>query len=285
MPGSAKILVVDNDESTRTMLRVVLESEDFSVTAVGTVAEALAEITQHGFDVLISDLNIGHPSDGFVVVSAMRRVRPETLTFILTGYPDFQAALEALRQHVHAYLIKGTPIEDLIGNIRTGLAGGHPPTNNPKSKRVAAVVEENRDKVIEEWLRRVNANEELRMVELSEADRKDHVPGLLEEAIANALDEANAEKRKQAAEQHGTIRYHQGYSIPMLITEARLLQNLIAECVQHNFLMIDLSNLMPDIIKMSDTVSMELEQSVRAFAALQGWRSRRHQARGEPKEG
>jgi ActR/RegA family two-component response regulator len=39
------------------------------------------------FDVLISDLNIGHPADGFVVVSAMRRTQPDTLTFILTGYP------------------------------------------------------------------------------------------------------------------------------------------------------------------------------------------------------
>ncbi|MFZ1139100.1 MAG: hypothetical protein WAN76_07980 [Candidatus Sulfotelmatobacter sp.] len=57
MSGAAKVLVVNDEENIKTMLRVVLESEDFSVTAVGTVAEALAQITQFRFDVLISVLN------------------------------------------------------------------------------------------------------------------------------------------------------------------------------------------------------------------------------------
>ena len=65
MAGVTKVLVVDDEESVRTMLRVVLESEDFTVTTVGTVPEALAQITQFRFDVLISDLNIGHPADGW----------------------------------------------------------------------------------------------------------------------------------------------------------------------------------------------------------------------------
>jgi DNA-binding NtrC family response regulator len=128
------------------MLRMVLESEDFAVTTVGTVPEALAQITQFRFDVLISDLNLGHPADGFVVVSAMRRTRPETFTFILTGYPGFETALEALRQHVHDYLIQGTPIEELIEKIKTGLAIGQPSTRPAESKRVPAVIEENKDR-------------------------------------------------------------------------------------------------------------------------------------------
>jgi hypothetical protein len=38
---------------------------------------SLGLITERKFDVLISDLNIGHPGDGFTVVSAMRRLQPE----------------------------------------------------------------------------------------------------------------------------------------------------------------------------------------------------------------
>lgn len=93
-----KILIVDDDENIRTMLQQVLDSEGFAVTTAGTVRDALALISQCKFDVLISDLNVGHPSDGFVIVSAMRRTHPEALTFILTGYPDFDSALEAIRQ-------------------------------------------------------------------------------------------------------------------------------------------------------------------------------------------
>ena len=210
MSRAPKILVVDDEENIRTMLRMVLESENFVVTTVGTVPEALAEISQCRFDVLVSDLNVGHPADGFVVVSAMRRTHPETLTFILTGYPGFETALEALRQHVNDYLIKGTPIEQLVEKIKAGLATGQPSTHPHQSKRVPAVIEENKDKVIEEWLRRVNDNDELKMVELSETDRKDHVPGLLQEAIDRARDKYIGVGRQQAAEQHGTLRYHQG---------------------------------------------------------------------------
>jgi len=270
MGAAPRVLVVDDEENIRTMLSMVLESEHFAVKAVGTVAEALAQITQGEFDVLISDLNIGHPADGFVVVSAMRRTHPETLTFLLTGYPEFETALEALRQHVNDYLIKGTPIEELIVKIKAGLASGQPATPPQKAMRVPAVIEEDTEKVIAEWLRRVNANDELRMVQLSEEERKDHVPGLLDEAIAQARSEAIGAGRQMAADQHGALRYQQGYSIPMLIAEARLLQDVIAECVRRNFLMIDLSNLMPDMIKMTDTISMELEQSLRAFTAKQG---------------
>ena len=93
-----RVLVVDDEENIRSVLQQVLEKEGFKVTTVGTVTDALALISHLHFDVLISDLNIGHPGDGFVVVSAMRRTQPDALTFILTGYPAFDTALEALRQ-------------------------------------------------------------------------------------------------------------------------------------------------------------------------------------------
>jgi DNA-binding NtrC family response regulator len=93
-----RVLIVDDEESIRNMLQLVLQKEGFIVTTVGSVMDALALISHLHFDVLISDLNIGHPADGFVVVSAMRRTQPDALTFILTGYPAFETALEALRK-------------------------------------------------------------------------------------------------------------------------------------------------------------------------------------------
>jgi DNA-binding response OmpR family regulator len=270
MSEGQTVLVVDDEESIRTMLSMVLKSEGFAVTMAGTVPEALALIAQSSFDVLISDLNIGHPADGFVVVSAMRRTHPSALTFILTGYPAFESALEALRHHVNEYLLKGTPIEELVAKVKAGLAAGKSGAEPQKSKRVAKVIEINKDWVIEEWLRRVDAHGELRKVKLSEQERKDHVPSLLDEAIAHARGEAIGEQRQEAAREHGTLRYRQGYTAPMLVAEARLLQNVIADCVRGNFLLVDLSNLVADIAKIADTVTMELERSVRAFVGAQG---------------
>ena len=259
------VLIVDDEESIRSMLHLVLHQEGFTVTTVGTVAEALALISQSHFDILISDLNIGHPGDGFVVVSAMRRTQPDASTFILTGYPDFDTALEALRQDVGDYLIKGTPVKDLVDRIKTKLANAQPVKRPANTQRVPDAIEANRDWVINQWLERVTTNAELMRVSLSEADRKDHVPALLDAAVAHARNLATKDGSPKAAERHGTLRYQQGYSVPMIILESRLLQDAIAECIRNNFLVMDLSNLISDMNKMSDTISTELQESTRAF--------------------
>ena len=80
------------------------------------VSDALAAISEDRFDVLIADLNIGMPGDGFTVVSAMRRTQPEAVTIILTGYPAFETALEAIRSQVDDYAVKPANIERMEEN-------------------------------------------------------------------------------------------------------------------------------------------------------------------------
>lgn len=97
MSAARRVLFVDDERSMRQTLPAVLERKGFTVVAVGSVAEAISAIGQAKFEILISDLNIGEPGDGFTVVSAMRRVQPDCRSFILTGYPDFDSALRAIR--------------------------------------------------------------------------------------------------------------------------------------------------------------------------------------------
>src|SRR5215472_4098133 len=100
MGDPIRILFVDDDPDLRDIWSAILKSEGFTVHVAATVTEALVLITKETFNVLIADLNVGSPGDGFTVVSAMRRVQPQAVTFILTGYPAFQAALQAIRLQV-----------------------------------------------------------------------------------------------------------------------------------------------------------------------------------------
>jgi DNA-binding response OmpR family regulator len=265
MPELPKILLVDDEESVRVTLAPLLEREGFNVSSAATVPEALAQISQSSFDVLIADLNIGHPADGYIVVSAMRRTHPGCLNFILTGYPDFETALEAIRQHVNDYLIKPTPIDELVGKIRLALANRRTAQEPAKSKRVPDVIEENQSSLITAWLEKVHADSELMRVRLNEEDRKDHVPALLQEAVARARGENIAPEREGAPARHGLIRCKQRYSVPMLIAEARLLQDVVAQCVRHNLLVIDMTHLLSDLTSIESTIAAELESSARAF--------------------
>ena len=118
---ATRILFVDDEAGIRTTLQAILEQHGFQVTTAATVPEALEHLNHATFDVLLSDLNIGQPGDGFTVVSAMRRVQPDAVTFILTGYPDFDTALQAIRSQVDDYLLKPTDVPTLIHAIKRRL--------------------------------------------------------------------------------------------------------------------------------------------------------------------
>ena len=57
------------------------------------MTEALRRIATETFDVLITDLHMPNPSDGFAVVSAMRHSQPDAFTLLVSGYPDVKSAM------------------------------------------------------------------------------------------------------------------------------------------------------------------------------------------------
>ena len=114
MPSRKRVLFVDDEPSIRLTLPPVLEQNGYDVRSAGSVAEALVEINSQAFDALLSDLNIGEEGDGFLVVSAMRHIQPKCITVILTGYPAFDTALQAIREQVDDYLVKPADVETLL---------------------------------------------------------------------------------------------------------------------------------------------------------------------------
>jgi len=130
---AVRVLFVDDEPGVRITMPQILRRHGLSVRAVGTVNHALAEITSAQFDVLISDLNIGQPGDGFMVVNAMRSTQPNCVTLILTGYPGLETALEAIRNQVDDYLIKPADVPTLVSLIEKKLQQHKPGTLPPRN--------------------------------------------------------------------------------------------------------------------------------------------------------
>ena len=118
---SVRVLFVDDEPGIRITMPHILRRHGLRVRAVGTVNQALAEIASAKFNVLISDLNIGHPTGGLIVVNAMRRAQPNCVTLILTGFPRCDAELEAIRNQVDGYLTKPAQISILLKLIQEKL--------------------------------------------------------------------------------------------------------------------------------------------------------------------
>ena len=259
-----RVLFVDDEESIRITLPPMLESYGFMVTSVGTVPEALQRIAQERFDGLIADLNVGSPGDGFTIVSAMRRTHPDVVTFILTGYPAMETALAAIREQVDDFLIKPTDIEQLVETIRSKLAK-RKSSDRIQPKRLPVVIEENQAWIVQHWLDAVKRDSEISSIPLSDAERQDHVPRLLQVALETLRGKETSDEDVRVAVLHGRTRLTQGYTVPVLIREAKLLQRVLGECIQQNLLGIEVSYLIPDMVQVWETISTELETSVRAF--------------------
>ena len=261
-----RILFVDDEESIRTLLPMILRKEGFEVGVAASVPEALDLINREKFDILISDLNIGQPGDGFTVVSAMRRTQPEAATFILTGYPDFQSALEAIRHQVDDYLTKPADVRVLLETIKAKLANPRRIRHQP-AKRVTTIMREKSGRIMEDWLAGVKLNTDFRSVQLPDKQLMNHLPQVLDTLLRTLESDklGIAGDALEAAAEHGRDRAKQGFTIPMLVQEAGLLHRIISRVLQESLLEVDVSTLISDAMKIGENLNAMLEQSIRAF--------------------
>ena len=263
------LLFVDDDDALRTALGAVLTHHGFLLTSVSSVREALELISTRKFDVLLSDLNIGEPGDGFTVVSAMRRVQPEACTFILTGYPDLETAIQGIRNQVDDYFSKPLHIDRLVDAISNLRNGRKPAGKALPTRKVAQIIEELAEIICKRWLQQVMDDPELAAIPLSEEQRTDHVPEIVQELIRRLKGPQDqlSEIATDAARKHGKLRFQQGYTIPQVVLEARLLQQVLSSMIHENLFGVDLSTLVGDILEIGETLQADLEISIRVYQA------------------
>jgi ActR/RegA family two-component response regulator len=261
-----RLLLVDDELGILLTLPEVLRRNGFLVTAVGTVNEALTEITSAQFDVLISDLNIGHPSDGLTVVSAMRRMQPACVTLILTGYPGFESALEALRAQIDDYLIKPASIPELLNLIQERLKTRKPRTA-AATKRIAQLLRENAFDIVQRALREMLSDPVLAALPLTDEQRTDDIPSILRD-LAAVLDSADPNQVAPIivhAAQRGRKQQQLGYTASLLATHTRLLKRAIYDVIHRNLSSLNLSYFMYDLKRLSEDLDLQLEHSLQAF--------------------
>lgn len=264
-----RLLFVDDERTILLTLSAILKAKGFEVVTAATVPEALRLIGSQPFDCLLSDLNIGEPGDGFTVVSAMRRVQPTACTFILTGYPDFDSALQAIRNQVDDFFSKPADVDSLVDTLTDRVMHGRSARSSMPVRRVTEVLSDQSLTICERWLEEVEQHPDFAGMRISRVDRADHIRGVLAELILSVEhlgDDINAAS-VHAAQIHGRARYHQGYTIPQIVCESRLLQQAITETIEANVLRLDLSSLIHDMLRIGESLNRSLEASIRAYQA------------------
>jgi ActR/RegA family two-component response regulator len=264
-----KLLLVDDESSIRLTLGTILQLRGYDVTAVGSVSEALASMQQLPFEVLVSDLNIGAPYDGFTISSAMRRIHPRAAIVMITGYPAFDDALESIRQQVDEYLIKPTDVDELVNQIETKLEK-RKHYRPGQQKRAIPVVHENCEHIVKRWMTAVENDTDLSALPVSATSRKGHLSQFIDALTAQveAHEPQVSKATMDAAALYGKHRFGLGYSIPLVMRETRILTSVIFDVLQEFLLEIKISRLISDVAELGLSIQKQLEQSVRAFIEM-----------------
>lgn len=106
-----RVLLIDDEENLRRMLRVILLRRGFDVTDCSRSAEALAWSEANEVDVLVTDVTLGD-TDGIALAESIVKRHPEAMVVFISGYPvDIEAEQ---RKHPYcAHLMKPFPPQAL----------------------------------------------------------------------------------------------------------------------------------------------------------------------------
>jgi DNA-binding response OmpR family regulator len=267
-----RVLLVDDDGTVRAMMNEGLERKGFEVVTAASVTEAVRCIATESFNVLITDLHMPDPGDGFTVVSAMRHFQPDVLTMLVSGYPDVQSAMAAILLEADEIIVKPFEIARLTELIHERMFN-RKPTKRLDKESVGHILRRCSAHIVESWLARAKQSSDLNHLLLSDEERTGHLPKLVED-LSVRLSKSSATSKDSdaifsaAAVAHGKLRYQQGYTPEMLVHEARILQVTIFGTLQSNLNYLDFSLLLPDVMTIADEVEAQLTQSMDSFMKL-----------------
>ncbi|MBZ6377642.1 two-component system response regulator [Pacificimonas flava] len=113
LPATGKLLLVDDDQSFRQRLELMLTRKGYEVFAASSVAEArtLAAQAQPTHAVLDMKLDDG---TGLDLVTELRSIRPDIRIVMLTGYGNLTTAVAAIKAGALDYLAKPADPDDII---------------------------------------------------------------------------------------------------------------------------------------------------------------------------
>jgi two-component system, OmpR family, response regulator len=117
---NAKILLVEDDATTRKLLASGLASAGYHVTDAPDGEAALELLAAERFDVVVSDIRMRRV-DGVQVLKAAREQPEPPAVILLTGYSTVESAVAALRLGAYDYLQKPCALAELTERVAGAL--------------------------------------------------------------------------------------------------------------------------------------------------------------------
>jgi DNA-binding response OmpR family regulator len=116
----ARILVVDDDASSRDIAARLLAREGYDAQTAGSGAECLAVAKREPVDLILLDVMMPE-MDGFAVCAALRDAGLNIPVILLTAKDDLDTRLEGMHHGVSEFLTKPINKFELFARVRAQL--------------------------------------------------------------------------------------------------------------------------------------------------------------------
>jgi DNA-binding response OmpR family regulator len=116
----ARILLIDDDDLVLESYKAILAKEGYKVVALRSGEEALELLRKEKYDLILADLMM-EGIDGLAVLKEARKLNPQVIVVIVTGFESMENAIQAMREGAYDYLPKPCTEIDLKMTVQRGL--------------------------------------------------------------------------------------------------------------------------------------------------------------------
>ena len=115
-----RILVIDDDESIRNTLSMILEHAGYTVDTAENGKLAIVKSSENFYNLALIDIRLPD-MDGTDLLVSLRETTPKMVKVILTGYPALKNAVTAVNRGADAYLTKPVKTDELLRVVKEHL--------------------------------------------------------------------------------------------------------------------------------------------------------------------
>ena len=130
-----KILVVDDEQSMREFLDIMLKKEGYKVSLASNGEEVLKYIDKDIFDLVLLDIRMPK-MDGIAVLKKIKSASPETVVIMITAYASADTAIKAMKEGAYDYITKPFKVDEIKLIIKNAIEKKHLRNENILLKQV-----------------------------------------------------------------------------------------------------------------------------------------------------
>ncbi len=113
-----EILVVDDDPTSRQIVKRCLEDAEYKVTTASSGDEAIDLLSEKVYDIVITDLEMPGTANGIGVLEFAKEQCDSTEVIIMTAHGTIKSAVEAIKKGASDYFLKPLDLTDILFRVQ-----------------------------------------------------------------------------------------------------------------------------------------------------------------------